>query len=75
MSGGLSLVREEKCVARNNPARKNLEFVLARVGLARKKSKFSSLGPVLSRQNVQILTKMYKFLAKMSQFLAMARKK
>ena len=39
------------------PARKNLEFILARVGLARKKLKFSSPGPVSPRQNVQIIAK------------------
>ena len=54
-------------MARNNPARKFLEFILAKAGLVRKKSKFSSPGPVVSRQNVQILTIMYKFLAKMLQ--------
>ena len=40
----LSLVGEEKCVARNNPARKNFEFVLAWVGLVRKKSKIFLAG-------------------------------
>ena len=65
----LSLIGEEKCVVR-----KFFEFILAGVGLVRKKSKFSSSGPISSRQNVQILPKMYKFLTKMCKFLAMARK-
>ena len=41
-------------MARNNPARKIFEFILAGAGLVRKKSKFSLPGPVLSCQNVQI---------------------
>ena len=45
-------------MARNNPARKFFEFILAGVGQARKKSKFSLPGPVSSRQNVLILAKM-----------------
>ena len=56
-------VGEENCMAR-----KFFEFILAGVGLARKKSKFSSLGLVLSRQNGHIF-------AKMRQILATARKK
>ena len=55
--------REEKCVAKNNPARKIFEFILAGAGLVRKKSKFSPLGPVWFCQNIKILAKMYKFLA------------
>ena len=51
-------------------ARKKSKFILARAGLARKKSNFSLPGPVLSLQNVQILAKMYKFLTKMYKFLA-----
>ena len=57
------LVGEEKCVARNNPARNFFEFFEARESWWEKILKFSSPGPVLSRQSVLILPKMYKFLA------------
>ena len=65
----LSLVGDEKCVARNNPARKFFEFILAGVGLARKKSKISLLGQSWQEKS-QNFPCLYKFLAKIYKFLA-----
>ena len=55
-------------MARNNPASKIFELILAGAGLARKSQHFP-------RQGGSCLAKMYKFITKMSQLLAMVRKK
>ena len=52
---------------RGRVGEKIVKIFLAGAGLARKKSKFSSLGPFSSHQNVQVLAKMYQSLAKMPQ--------
>ena len=77
----LSLVVEEKRVARNNPTRKFFEFINRRGRVGKKKAKFPRQGRVgekevlnFPRRGQSRLSKMYKFLTKMSQFLAMARK-